>query len=972
MDYIPLFQLPLDEPEFQLDDAFLDAWSRAEPDWGPVGYVTYRRTYSRVQRDGGGAWRGVPVGQSEEWWQTCARVVEGTYQIQQLHCRFNMTPWDAHKAQQSAQEMFRLMFGMKFLPPGRGLWMMGTDHVKRIGACALNNCFAGTTVFWANGRLVTLQDAVGETVEVLAGDGQWRPAPVRSFGVQRLQKVVFKPKGIRTNHRQTYDVTPDHRWVLADGTETTALKVGDEVKVTPHEHDRTTDQFQLGFVHGLVFGDGARHTYYPDRHQIRLCGAKQKHLPALEAHPQYRSTAWGSSEPVVTLVTDENLKALPKDTSSIEYQAGFLEGWVAMDGSNKPSGSLSLSSQDHAAISWAVERAPLLGFCVTGDNYDSTVETNYGRREALVRRVTLDRRATTYRVCEIVDEGREEEVFCVTEEVTSQFTLGGGFVTGNCAFLSTGTSFSPDFARTAGILMDLSMLGVGVGFDTLGAGDHEVYKPMQGSDIHVIEDSREGWIAATERCIRAYLDPVETMPLQWDYSAIRPAGAPIRGFGGVAAGHAPLKHLLEVHIPKALDPLAGDYLTSSAIVDIMCMIGRCVVSGNVRRSALIGIGQADDEAYLDLKDPDKANGALMGEDSWRWSANLSVEGVVGMDYSEPGARSGINGEPGYVWLDNIRRFGRMADPADEKDFRVMGVNPCAEMGLEHAELCTLVETFPARHASLAEFLRTLKYAYMYAKTVALVGTHIHEVNTVMRRNRRIGVSQTGITQNFARVGRREHYRWCDAGYQYLKQLDVQYSDWLAVPRSIKLTTVKPSGTVSKLPGSTAGVHWPLAEHYIQRMRIAPTNPLLAELEAAGYHVEQDSYDPNSMVVEFPVKEAHFTKGSMEIPVSVQMKDVADMQRWWADNAVSVTVMFDKEKEADLLPDLLSQYEADLKTVSFLPYVREGQVWDQAPWEAITAERYEEMVAKLQTVRSTVDAHERAAEDRFCEGASCTI
>ena len=117
---------------FRLTDAFVKRFAGRQPHWGPLGYVTFKRTYARVVPDGDG--------RTEEYWETCRRVVEGCYTIQLNHCRNLKLPWNSQKAQRSAQEMFRLIWEFKFLPPGRGLWMMGTDYIYERGSAALNNC----------------------------------------------------------------------------------------------------------------------------------------------------------------------------------------------------------------------------------------------------------------------------------------------------------------------------------------------------------------------------------------------------------------------------------------------------------------------------------------------------------------------------------------------------------------------------------------------------------------------------------------------------------------------------------------------------------------------------------------------------------------------------------------------------------------------------------------------------------------
>ena len=121
--------------DFSLSEIFLAQYAGKQPNWGPVGYFTYKRTYARTK----------PDGTSEEFWETCRRVVEGVYNVQKQHCKALRLPWNDRKAQGSAQEMFERMWSFKFTPPGRGLWVMGTDLVYTKGSAALNNCAFVTT-----------------------------------------------------------------------------------------------------------------------------------------------------------------------------------------------------------------------------------------------------------------------------------------------------------------------------------------------------------------------------------------------------------------------------------------------------------------------------------------------------------------------------------------------------------------------------------------------------------------------------------------------------------------------------------------------------------------------------------------------------------------------------------------------------------------------------------------------------------
>ena len=642
---------------FSLQASFTDGYEGRQPEWGPIGYFTYKRTYARE----------LETNKTEEFWQTCKRVVEGVYNVQKIHCRGLNLEWNEPKAQKSAQEMYQRMWEFKWLPPGRGLWMMGTDLVYEKGSAALNNC----------------------------------------------------------------------------------------------------------------------------------------------------------------------------------------------------------------------------------------------------------------------------------------------------AFAST-QAIDTDFASPFCFLMDMSMLGVGVGGDTRGRGKVKIQIPRYTNEPYVVGDSREGWVDLIRTVLNSFVGKGH-YPKNIDYSKVRPRGAPIKGFGGIASGPQPMIDLVE-NLTKLLKPKKKAYKISSAqIVDIFNYIGKCVVAGGIRRTAEIMFGDPDDQEFVTLKQDKEA---LMDR---RWASNNSVFGTVGMDYTEVAKSIAVNGEPGIIWLDNMRRYSRMGSPPDNKDMRVMGSNPCSEQSLEDRELCCLVETFPANHENLDDYKRTLKMAYLYAKTVTLIPTHDFRTNAVTMRNRRIGCSQSGIVQAMQKLGRREYLHWCDEGYNEIQQRDRQYSDWLCVGRSIKTTSVKPSGTVSLLCGATPGIHYPISEHYIRNVRVQNTSPLIRAATKAGYLVEPDRYADDTSVISFPVKERFFSKSQQDVSIWEQFLNAVDLQAHWADNQVSVTVSF-QSNEVEDIKTCLETFEDKLKSVSMLPLSDHG--YEQAPYIPISSEDYSVMMKNVKPMDLNGSRHE--VTERFCDGDSCTI
>jgi len=548
----------------------------------------------------------------------------------------------------------------------------------------------------------------------------------------------------------------------------------------------------------------------------------------------------------------------------------------------------------------------------------------------------------------------------------------------NCAFVSTNTIGKgiEEAIKPFTFMMDMSMVGVGVGFDVEGADKIEINGQDEENELFVIPDSREGWVASLEKLLFSYFAKHfgfnKPCGVKFSYELIRPEGIPIKGFGGVSSGPAPLEKLHK-QIRELLNKLDGKHITVTAIADIMNLIGQCVVAGNVRRTAQIALGSVSNAEYRKLKDykwnpvAEKYEGSMARRASWGWASNNSVTVDMNTNFGEVAQQTAINGEPGYVFMDNIRAFSRLCDPADHKDEKAMGTNPCGEQTLESYELCCLVETFPSRAESKEDYLRTLKFAYLLGKTATLVNTTWHETNRVQKRNRRIGTSVSGIINFIDKYSLETLRTWLDTGYKHIQSWDDIYSSWLCVPKSIKTTSVKPSGTVSLLAGVNPGCHFPEFDFYIRRVRIAKTSQLIPAIKDAGLHVENDVVDPSSLVVEFPVHNEG--KSLRDVNIWEQVALAIFLQRYWSDNQVSCTVTF-KPQEADQIKTVLDYYKYDLKAISFLPKLELG-AYAQMPYEAITKERYVELSKNIKPIEFHALGEDSVGE-KFCSNDVCEL
>lgn len=557
----------------------------------------------------------------------------------------------------------------------------------------------------------------------------------------------------------------------------------------------------------------------------------------------------------------------------------------------------------------------------------------------------------------------------------------------NCGFIST-HSLRRDGGNVLAWIMSMLMLGVGIGVDLKGADLRlKIVKP-QHDMVHQyrIADSREGWAASLAVLFDSYFPELkqDRARIIFDYSEIRKKGEPIRGFGGKASGPEPLQWIHE-QVRALLDSKAQSddpYLDEKTLADIINMIGVVVVSGNVRRSSEILLGHKDSVVFANLKNLN----AYPERSPFYWASNNSVYASIGMDYSAYTERIFDNGEPGFVWMSNANQYARMNGVYDLRD-RATGVNPCSEQFLVGysssgigGELCTLVETYPNRHDNLYDFLRSLKFAFLYGKSVTLLSDRIVSPGTreIMMDNRRIGVSVTGIAQFIAKHGIDRLQKWLNEGYNAIQHYDRKYSAWFGVNRSVRTTTVKPSGTVSLLAGATPGVHFPFAPYYIRRIRLQENSYLVERLQAAGVHVEPDVYSPDTVVAEIPIFAGENIRSARNTSMYEQLELAAFMQSNWSDNGVSVTVSIDPKRytPADLA-SALSLYQYRLKSVSFLPETEEG-AFQQMPYEEISKEKFEEISRKIDysvvsTLRYVNHHKERSAQmDLYCDGDACAI
>lgn len=295
---------------------------------------------------------------------------------------------------------------------------------------------------------------------------------------------------------------------------------------------------------------------------------------------------------------------------------------------------------------------------------------------------------------------------------------------------------------------------------------------------------------------------------------------------------------------------------------------------------------------------------------------------------------------------------------------------CAEQGLGNYETCCLSEIFLPNVETYEQLQSLATILYRICKHSLLLPCHHPQTERIVHDNMRMGIGVSGILQSTP-----EQLAWLDPLYEYLRAYDRQYSEKLGVLTSIKLTTVKPSGTLSLLGGCTPGVHPALYRYYIRRIRIASTNPLVALCQDHGYHTEYQknfdgTWDTKTMVVEFPCKSSDRAILSDEMSSIDQLEKVKELQTCYSDNAVSNTIYYRKEELPAIKAWLYQNFRDHVKTCSFLLRYDHGFV--QAPFEPISKEQYEEMIRKVRPITSGRIDTDDTDTSLECPGGSCPI
>ena len=543
----------------------------------------------------------------------------------------------------------------------------------------------------------------------------------------------------------------------------------------------------------------------------------------------------------------------------------------------------------------------------------------------------------------------------------------------NCSYLAI------DSPRSFDELMYVLMCGTGVGFSV--ERNFITKLPVIAESFHttdsviVVSDSKIGWASAFRELIAMlYAGKVP----KWDMSRVRLSGARLKTFGGRASGPEPLVDLFNFCV-EIFQKAAGRKLTSIECHDVVCKIADIVVVGGVRRSALISLSNLSDPRMAKAK-----SGNWWELEGQRRLANNSVaytekpdfESFLGEMQNMYESKAGERGIFSRIAAQKIAARNGRRD--SEQDF---GTNPCSEIILRSNQFCNLSEIVVREDDTLDSLKKKAEMAAIIGTLQATL-TDFRYLRSCWKRNTEeealLGVSMTGIMDHYllSKGESKDLEKWLEQVRDVTIKTNKKWSEKLNINQSAAITCVKPSGTVSQLVDSASGIHPRFSKHYIRRVRSDKKDPLAVFMEQSGFPVEQDVMSPSSAVFSFPVKAPDTSVTVKQVGAMQQLELWKAYQNHWCEHKPSITVYYTDNEFLQVAQWIWENFDL-CSGISLLPY--SDHVYQQAPYEDIDSEKYDELVAAMPEGVDWEDLGKYEQEDNTtgsqelaCVGGACEI
>jgi ribonucleoside-triphosphate reductase len=530
----------------------------------------------------------------------------------------------------------------------------------------------------------------------------------------------------------------------------------------------------------------------------------------------------------------------------------------------------------------------------------------------------------------------------------------------NCAFLPIDNVLA--FSETMFLLLGGTGVGYSVQYEDI-AKLNPINKPIKSKKF-IVEDSIEGWADAVKALMKSYLGNGKNLKPRFDFSRVRPKGARLVTAGGKAPGPEPLKtclFLVETILERKQN---GEFLVPIEAHDILCHIANAVLAGGIRRAAMIALFSPEDKAMLTCK-----HGAWYELNEQRGRANNSVvllrsETAYEL-FSEIFHLTEVSnaGEPGISWTND----------------RSWGFNPCHEISLRPFQFCNLCE-INVSNIQTQEDLNARAEAAAFFGTLQASFTDFHYLRSIWQETTEkealIGIGMTGIASgNILKLNEIETAN-------IVKAVNEKYAKILGINQAARTTTIKPSGSTSCVLGTSSGIHAWHNEYYLRRIRIAKNSMLDVYLRInLPEFIEDDKFKVNQSIISIPQKAPEGSLFRTESTFELLDRVMRFNRNWVQEghnsgvnyNNVSATLSI-REGEWNQVRDYLWDNRENYSGISMLPY--DGGTYEQAPFEDITKEKYEELVVRLHEIDITqiieLDDETNLTGEAACAGGLCSI
>jgi ribonucleotide reductase alpha subunit len=922
-----------------LSEKFLKKYENKQPNWGynSLGYIVYKRTYSRVMDNG----------KNEEWCNTVARCVEGAQDI------------GADYTQEEAERLYDYVFNLKCNFAGRMLWQLGTNNVKRFGGNSLLNCWAVS--------ITKIEDFCFLFENLMLGGGV-------GFSVKRedIHELPRVKRSVSITNKNTKDadfIVPDSRegWVNL-------------LRKVLRSYFETSKSFSYSTIlvrgYGEViksFGGVASGPQILVEGIEKICtilksreGKKLRSIDALDVCNIIASIvvsgnvrrsatiALGDSDDYLFLRAKRwdlgdvpSHRAMSNNTiiaDSYDYITNDV--WEGFKGNGEPYGLFNIGlSQKYGRIGDRIkDNCELLNPCFIGNTIIAVADGRNG--------VSIE---------QLAKESKGKKEFYVysgkikTSNIKTEIKKAIAFKSGTKEVIKVILSDNSEFECTPDHKLCLKN------------GEYKEAKDCYGLELSKF------FTFSNKNSKKSY-----------------------RIINSISNGYAKQYRMLWEIVNGKYDGTKFniDHKDSNSTNDDI---------GNLR---LISIGKHRNISSKSMQG--SGNSCFKIKNTKNYSHNMAVSTTINNYLRAGKSREEINKileKKNLHFVENVDENVYLNSPIFVKDVIFTGkiedvydltvegnnnfyiitktddkkylncsgilVHNCGEITVESYECCNLCELYLNNITSLAEMIDCAKLLYKTQKAICALNFIHEETNEVVHKNMRIGIGVTGICQSLEKI------EWFDKCYKEIRKFDKEWSKKKNYPESIKLTTIKPSGTLSLLSGSTPGVHPSFSKYYIRRVRMSSDDKLVKLCKDMGYKVEfnqafDGTEDHKTTIVEFPCYAGENVVVAKDMSAVKQLELVKQMQTLWSDNAVSVTVYYKKEELNDIKEWLKLNYENNIKSVSFLLHSEHG--FKQAPYEEITKEEYDLLIEKvkpLSTLKLDEDNH-KSVEISECSSGACPI